>query len=74
MLKIITHIKRELSSQLKRIQNFMAEILNKNKKSSTVVLFVSLLITFCVYPLFNIDEDSSLIENSLKSVPIKGIS
>lgn len=64
----------ELSSQLKRIQNFMAEILNKNKKSSTVVLFVSLLITFCVYPLFNIDEDSSLIENSLKSVPIKGIS
>lgn len=62
-----------MSTKLKEMQKFLTDILNKNKKSSTVVLFVSFLITFCVYPYMNIsDENSSTLESSLRSVPFKG--
>lgn len=63
---------RHLTNKLKTMQSFLTEILNKNKKTSTAVLFVSFLITFCVYPYMNIDDTEEIKKNVLSQVPYKG--
>ena len=40
----------QLITKLQSMQSYVTLLLNKHKKSSTAVLFVSFLITFCVYP------------------------
>lgn len=47
-------------SKLNTMQTFLSKLLNKNKKTSTAVLFISFFVTFCAYPYFDItDSDSS---------------
>ena len=50
----------------------MGQLINKHKKSSTAVLFVSFLITFCLYPYMN-EEDTTSSDNFLNVFPLKGI-
>ena len=53
------------------MQTCLSVVLNKHKKSSTAVLFVSILITFCVYP--HLDDGSNMFQTSteLSSVTFK---
>lgn len=51
-------------SKMQSMQSCLALLLNKHKKSSTAVLFVSFLITFCIYPYV---DESSGIETALSN-------
>ena len=56
------------------MQSFLSDILYKNRKTSTAVLFVSFFITFCVYPLMSVDDTEIAKQSVLSSIPLKGIS
>ncbi|CAF0950799.1 unnamed protein product [Brachionus calyciflorus] len=47
----------ELMKELQKMQALITSLVTKNKKSSTAVLFVSFLITFCIFPNMSIEED-----------------
>ncbi len=44
------------------MQTCLSTLMNKYKKASTTVLFVSFLITFCVYPHLDIEDGKNNIE------------
>lgn len=54
----------ELMKELQKMQGLVTTLFTKNKKSSTAVLLVSFLITFCIFPHIDIAEvDSFALEH-----------
>ena len=51
------------------MQTYVTLLLNKHKKSSTAVLFVSFLITFCVYPYADEAGIDGAIGSSFMNTP-----
>ena len=49
--------------------------MNKYKKTSTTVLFVSFLITFCVYPHLDVDDANANLEtmSEVSSITFKSM-
>ena len=61
---------RRLMKKLQSMQESMSALFKKHKKASTAILFVSFLLTFCVYPYAN--DDTSKYEGTFQSLPYKG--
>lgn len=49
----------ELMKELNKMQALVTSLFTKNKKPSTALLLVSFLITFCLFPHFDISEGDS---------------
>lgn len=57
-----------LMSKLQDLQKYLSSVLNRHKKSSTAVLFVSFFITFWVYPFMDISDTNDVYALSYKSM------
>ena len=52
------------------MQECISSLVSKNKKSSTAILFISLLVTFFAYPYLDTAADQSAISNSDSKIPL----
>lgn len=59
----------ELIAKLKSMQTTLSSVLNKNKKASTAVLFISFLFTFYAYPYLELT--SNYAPDTLSTGPIR---
>ena len=69
LMQFVICSKRELVSKLKTMQECVSTLVSKHKRSSTAVLFVSLLFAFFAYPYLEIGEVDPSQLNSSASFP-----
>lgn len=67
-VKLLQTQNSQLVTKLQSLQSYLSSLLNKHKKSSTAVLFMSFFITFCVYPYMDISDTNDVYALNMKAV------
>jgi hypothetical protein len=55
-IKNLKHQNMELFTKMKQLQSHLNSLITKNKKASTVVLFISFFMTFYAYPYLDMSD------------------
>ena len=72
--KLLKNQNIQLVTKLKSMQQCMNDLFKKNKRTSTAMLFISVLLVFFVYPGSETNEpELSKYESTYQTVPFKGI-
>ncbi len=71
--KLLKSQNSQLITKMQNMQEYVNELFKKHKKSSTAVLFVSFLLTFCFYPISDTVSQSEVYQSKFQVIPFKGI-
>jgi hypothetical protein len=70
--KLLKSQNSQIMTKMQSMQEFVNDLFRKHKKASTTVLFVSFLLTFCIYPYSETVGESEVYQSKFQVIPFKG--